>query len=232
MKHQNGSGGTVLWRRGYDYQAWNNQLLSTSIAGDDPDDPSTYGHTYSYNARGAMLEVSPEGLIVSENGVSLTPLLTISEGGAILAEGGVPVVRTAGAIPQGFASAAEFEAFGQVLKEGLDAAGLQGTKALFQGSSVTGAQYVPPFARFDLGRLSDFDIALGGSDAFAAAKSNAVPLRAAGTRTAPLTGANLRDLGLYRLSQKLSTMAGREVNFMIFEDPATAAARSPSIVVP
>ena len=53
-------------RRGYDYQAWNNQLHSTSIAGDDPDDPATHSHTYSDNARGAMVRM-PHLAPVPEN---------------------------------------------------------------------------------------------------------------------------------------------------------------------
>ena len=54
-KHQQGSGGTVLWRRGYALESGNNQLLSTSLPGDDPDDPSTHSDTYAYDARGAMV---------------------------------------------------------------------------------------------------------------------------------------------------------------------------------
>lgn len=51
MKHQEGSGGTVLWRRYYDVAAKNNQLEGSSL----PGDPSgTYSDAYSYNDRGAM----------------------------------------------------------------------------------------------------------------------------------------------------------------------------------
>ncbi|MEQ1568825.1 MAG: RHS repeat-associated core domain-containing protein, partial [Myxococcota bacterium] len=54
MKHQQGPGGMVAWRRGYAYEAGNNQLVSTSAPGDDPDDPSTHTDRYAYNERGAM----------------------------------------------------------------------------------------------------------------------------------------------------------------------------------
>jgi RHS repeat-associated protein len=54
MKHQNGSGGTVLWRRGYAYETGSNRLVSTSLPGDDPDDPGTHSHTYSHTARGSI----------------------------------------------------------------------------------------------------------------------------------------------------------------------------------
>ncbi|MEQ1506290.1 MAG: RHS repeat-associated core domain-containing protein [Myxococcota bacterium] len=54
MKHQQGLGGAVAWRRGYAYEPGNNQLVSTSAPGDDPDDPSTHTDRYPYNERGAM----------------------------------------------------------------------------------------------------------------------------------------------------------------------------------
>jgi RHS repeat-associated protein len=54
MKHQVGDGGAVAWRRGYAYEAGNNQLVSTSAPGDDPDDPATHTDRYPYNDRGGM----------------------------------------------------------------------------------------------------------------------------------------------------------------------------------
>ncbi|MBK7759687.1 MAG: toxin [Deltaproteobacteria bacterium] len=55
VKHQQGDAGTVLWRRGYAYETDNNQLLSTSLPGDDPDDPGTHSQTYAMNDRGAIV---------------------------------------------------------------------------------------------------------------------------------------------------------------------------------
>lgn len=57
MKHQLGDGGAVLWRRGYAYAAGNNQLVSTSVPGDDPDAPATHTDRYTHNARGAMVSL-------------------------------------------------------------------------------------------------------------------------------------------------------------------------------
>ncbi|MEQ1570922.1 MAG: hypothetical protein ABMA64_35155, partial [Myxococcota bacterium] len=54
MKHQQGRGGAVAWRRGYAYELGNNQLVSTSAPGDDADDPATHTDRYPYNERGAM----------------------------------------------------------------------------------------------------------------------------------------------------------------------------------
>ncbi|MEQ1506802.1 MAG: RHS repeat-associated core domain-containing protein, partial [Myxococcota bacterium] len=51
MKHQQGLGGAVAWRRGYAYESGNNQLVSTSAPGDHP---ATHTDRYPYNERGAM----------------------------------------------------------------------------------------------------------------------------------------------------------------------------------
>jgi RHS repeat-associated protein len=142
-------------------------------------------------------------------------------------EGPVP-----GATPRGFAIFPDFGAFGTTLKQGLAEAGFAGTRAFFQGSSVTGVQYASPNDPFDIGRLSDFDVALAGADIFAQAKSLGIPLRQGGSRTGPLLQDNLRALGLYDLQQQLTRDAGRDVNFMIYRDPAAAASRSPSVEVP
>ncbi|HHN75580.1 MAG TPA: toxin, partial [Acidobacteria bacterium] len=66
MKHQQGSDGTVLWRRGYAYETGNNQLLSSSLPGDDPDDPATHSDTYTYTARGAMAALPHLGAITRD----------------------------------------------------------------------------------------------------------------------------------------------------------------------
>lgn len=52
MKHV--SGGSTIWRRGYDYETDNNQLKATSRPGDTFGTPSTYSDLYNYNERGAM----------------------------------------------------------------------------------------------------------------------------------------------------------------------------------
>ena len=135
-------------------------------------------------------------------------------------------------IPHGFASEAEFNAFGKQLNEGLAKAGYGETKPIFQGSSVTGKKFTTGEA-FDVGRVSDFDIALADPKLIAKAKELGIGLRSGGTRTGPLTAAELEKLGLKDLAQQLSKQAGgREVNFMIFDTVETATGRSPSIVVP
>ena len=85
---------------------------------------------------------------------------------------------------------------------------------------------------FDVGRVSDFDIALASPQLLDRASTLGIGLRSGGTRTGPLTASQLESLGLDDLATDLRTSAGRPVNFMIFDSAAGATARSPSIVVP
>jgi filamentous hemagglutinin len=83
------------------------------------------------------------------------------------------------------------------------------------------------------GDHSDYDIALGGSDLFDAAKEAGIGLRSGGTRTGPLNSSQLAKLGLGDLADTLSAEAGgREVHFMIYNDINAATDRSASIVAP
>jgi hypothetical protein len=142
-----------------------------------------------------------------------------------------PAGTTGPEIPHGFANAGEFEAFGKTLKQSLKDAGFPNAEALFQGSSVTGRGFRPPHAAFDAGRVSDFDIALASEPMLDRAASLGVGLRSGGMRTGPLSAAEVKALGLGDLQRSLEQMAGRPVNFMIYRDAASAAARSPSIGV-
>ena len=84
-----------------------------------------------------------------------------------LASRGLPLVPVVGGrarptlprVPLGFADAEEFPAFAAHLTEGLRDAGYGDAIPVFQGSSVTGVKYTTG-EPFDVGRTSDFDIAL------------------------------------------------------------------------
>jgi hypothetical protein len=135
------------------------------------------------------------------------------------------------AIPKGFANERDFEGFASKLKRGLADAGYGDTEAAFQESSVTGVKFTTG-APFDADRVSDYVIALAGSDIFDAAREAGIPLRGGGMRTGPLTPADVEELGLSSLQVALSESAERPVNFMIYSSLENAVARGPSIVVP
>jgi hypothetical protein len=132
-------------------------------------------------------------------------------------------------IPFGFTNLDDYDEFVGTLKSGLSDAGYSNTEAVFHGSSVTGARFRDgtPF-----GDHSDYDVALAGSDIFDRVKSLGVALRSRGTRTGPLKDPRiLQQLGLSGLRQQLSEMAGRDVNFMIYDSLESATSRGPSIRV-
>lgn len=135
-------------------------------------------------------------------------------------------------MPLGFGQASEFESFGNSLYQELDSAGYRSVDAAFQGSSVTGRAFRPPHDPFDVGRVSDYDIALSSPELLQCAQDVGVGLRQGGLRTGPLRPEYLERLGLTDLSTQLSQQAGRPVNFMIYRSIDDAVARSPSILVP
>ena len=96
---------------------------------------------------------------------------------------------------------------------------------------MTGVKFTTG-APFDVGRVSEFYIALAGNDIFDAAQDGGISLRGGGIRTGPLGPGDLEQLGLTELRNSLITQAGRPVNFMIYRSLEAAIARSPSIVVP
>ena len=139
-------------------------------------------------------------------------------------------------MPLGFGGTSDFKLFGKSLHGGLDAAGFKNVDAAFQGSSVTGRAFKAPHDPFDVGRVSDFDIALSSEGLFEKARDVGVGLRAKGTRTGPLSLEKTPDLlermGLTQLSAQLALDAGRPVNFMIFKSIDDAISRSQSIILP
>jgi hypothetical protein len=135
------------------------------------------------------------------------------------------------AVPHGFASADEFSQFGSNMRAGLGRAGYENAEPILQGSAITGKSFKTG-QPFDAGRVSDFDIGLADPSMLAQAKELGIGLRSGGTRTGPLTERDLRALGVLDLSNQMGQQAGREVNFMIYNNPATAIQRAPSVILP
>ena len=144
---------------------------------------------------------------------------------------GSPVEGTTGTVPKGFANLDDFTKFGSNIRDGLSRAGYENVEPILQGSAVTGQSYRTGQA-FDVGRVSDFDIALASPELLQRAQSLGIGLRSSGTRTGPLSARDLQALGLGDLAKELGGQAGREVNFMIYGSSTAATSRAPSIVLP
>jgi hypothetical protein len=192
---------------------------------------STPNHLFYSASRGAWVPVGslrPGELLRGESGVT-SPILAISpprhgfielygieveefhtyfvggEAGSALVHNGMgdcfkkPLDAQGNPTPRGFKNADEFQEFAGRLKSGLP----ERTQPLFQGSSVTGTSYKTG-KPFDVGRTSDFDIGLAGSELFERAK--ALGLKAKdGTRIGPLSPQDLENLGLSALQNQGSS---------------------------
>ncbi|WP_275371143.1 RHS repeat-associated core domain-containing protein [Xenorhabdus bovienii] len=134
-------------------------------------------------------------------------------------------------LPKGFRNVDDFNQFGLDMKNGLSFAGYSNTTPIIQGSAVTGVKYTTGVP-FDVGRQSDFDIALAGEDIISAAIAKKIETRNGGIRTGPLRELDLRKLGLDALANDMSIKYGREVNFMIYKSVDAAINRAPSVVLP
>ncbi len=133
--------------------------------------------------------------------------------------------------PFGFKDASDFQGFSKSLNTGFKNAGVDDAQVLFQGSAVTGKKFTTGEA-FDVGRVSDFDIAISSPQLLQRAKAGGIPLRSQGGRTRPLNSIDLEKLGLSDLSRQLSQQANRPVNSMIFNSIETAIKKAPNILVP
>jgi hypothetical protein len=129
-------------------------------------------------------------------------------------------------IPFGFSTPEEFAAFTNRLNIGLVSLGMGDVQGIFQGSAVTGVGYRSGLP-FDVGRTSDFDIALAGKSLLDNAAAAGIDLRSGGLRTGPLREADLAKLGLLDLAASLSSIAGRPVNFMIYASPEASSIPMP-----
>ena len=127
-------------------------------------------------------------------------------------------------IPHGFETIEDYRSFAILLREGLP----EGVQPLFQGSSVTGKSHRTG-KPFEVDRRSDFDIALAGRHLFDRARSLGLKIKN-GERIGPVSPQILEILGLSDLVHQVSDLAGRPVNFMLF-DSVESALRRPSIWV-
>jgi RHS repeat-associated protein len=164
-----------------------------------------------------------QGRVITEGSLQLAAIVAGAKG---MLQG---MAHSSGKLPHGFSSVGAFNDFVLSLKRGLRRAGLDDVQPILQGSAVTGRSFRTGIA-FDVGRVSDFDVALISSKLLARAKGQGIPLRSGGARSAPLLPEHLQRLGLSDLAEQLSNQAGRPVNFMIYETTEAALSRAPSIL--
>jgi filamentous hemagglutinin len=135
--------------------------------------------------------------------------------------------RLAEILPRGFGTYENYAAFGQNLRDGLRSAGYHDVEPIFAGSAVSGRNFHTG-QPFDVGRRSDYDIALASPTLMQRAIELGIPVRGVESRTRPLSGDDLNNLGLGDLAQRLSEQTGREVHFVIYRSRRAVARRGAS----
>jgi hypothetical protein len=118
-------------------------------------------------------------------------------------------------IPLGFKSVGMVKQFATQIQAGLAKLGFKNTKIYLQGSAVNGTDDAG--RAFDLGRKSDFDVALTGDDIWSKAESLGITST---TKTSVIkSGSNEAiNLGIHDLLNQLSHKYGRSVEVMIFKN--------------
>ena len=127
--------------------------------------------------------------------------------GRQLSPSGRPGPAAPGQVPLGFPDAESFASFGRQLHAGLKAAGFPDVYAAVRGSAVTGENFRTG-APFDVGRVSDLDVALASPSLFQRAKDFGIELRSGGHRTGPL---DADALGCISAAESIATSAGSAI---------------------
>ena len=133
--------------------------------------------------------------------------------------------------PLGFETFDDFASFGGRARSELNAIGATDATLVVQGSAVRGASFAE-HAVFDVGRVSDLDIAISSSSLLEKARGLGIRIKGGGTKTFELTSRQIDDLGLSQMQSTLRNSSGRPVNFIITDAVDTALAKDIGIVVP
>ena len=133
-------------------------------------------------------------------------------------------------IPKGFKSYGQFKQFGTAMQAGFAKLGFPKAKMYMQGSACTGVSHSTG-EPFDVGRKSDFDVAVTQPDLFNKAKSLGYTK---GNRSSPIAvnSSEAISLGINDVLIKMSRLAGRDVNIMIFEDVPSIKDKAKSTRIP
>ncbi|HGE6713905.1 TPA: RHS repeat-associated core domain-containing protein, partial [Serratia marcescens] len=134
-------------------------------------------------------------------------------------------------VSHGFNSFGQFKQSGEALQAGMSKLGYSGAVSYMQGSSVFGVSFSTG-QPFDVGRVSDFDVAISHPELYQKAEQLGI---GKGGRTGPIDmGSEMaKKLGIDDTLQKLSKMSGgRPVNAMVFESAAEVKAKGKGTRIP
>ena len=134
-------------------------------------------------------------------------------------------------LPAGMPSREEFAAYGTKLRDGLRAAGYDDADVALRGSAVTGESFRTG-EPFDVGRTSDYDVAVISQKGIERSQEFGLELRGGGSRTEPIKPKSLDGFGLDGLYDSLLSIYGRKTNFMFYASPRSVMDRGEYLIVP
>ncbi|MEQ1712462.1 MAG: hypothetical protein ABL908_13815 [Hyphomicrobium sp.] len=140
------------------------------------------------------------------------------------------LVLERGGLPLGFNSREDYAAFGRSARTALNEAGFPEAEPYIRGSAVTGFSYSTGNA-FDVGRRSDYDIAIVSPRLFEVMRQSGVRLRSGGGRTEQFNWENAPSPKLAEWLRSVETQYGREASIMIYRSQRDLELRRPYLPI-
>ncbi|MBF0492891.1 MAG: hypothetical protein HQM15_08935, partial [Deltaproteobacteria bacterium] len=125
-------------------------------------------------------------------------------------------------LPAGFSSQNELKEFANIFKEGLAQSADPDALGILRGSAVTGIKHDSGLP-FDVGKKSDFDLAVVSPKLVKRVEEMGMPLRGGGTRSGPLgiikpkDRTILKQLQLLESAEQLKILSNRKISIMFYE---------------
>jgi hypothetical protein len=146
-------------------------------------------------------------------------------------ETALEMVSDMGYRPLGFKTHDDFAAFINTIYRNMLAAD---ATVVFHGSSLSGQSYKDKGGSrlFDVGRDSDYDVAIASESLWQLAQDPTVNIKIrGGDHSEPLTAEGLDKLGLAKAHAAANFAARREVNFMLYQNVETAHGHEGMVLV-
>lgn len=145
-------------------------------------------------------------------------------------EARVTVIERNG-VPLAFGSETEFRSFSWETRSTLALSGNADAEPYLRGSSVTGYRYENG-EPFDFGTRSDLDFAVVSPRLLQRAQDLGIQTLGKGTRTFPLSQAQMEGLQIGNVVNQIGAATGRRSTIVIFRDATSLDSRGPNVRLP
>ncbi len=135
-----------------------------------------------------------------------------------------------GGLPLGFNTREEYASFGRSARTALNEAGYPEAVPYMRGSAVTGYSYRTGEA-FDVGRRSDYDLAIVSPRLYELMRESGVPVRGKRSRTERIVSEQIPDVGLAKWLRSIERQSGREASIVIYRTQRDLELRGPYLSI-